>query len=249
MNQPKTFADTLPKLDARAVSLELEAVRVARRKSLEQRLILGGKSIADVRRILKLHERTRKNNFSLHLLHTTWKAMWSRCTNPKDDAFPRYGGRGIGVCDQWKDFIQFVVDAGVRPKGKTLDRWPDRNGNYEPSNVRWATPREQIYNSSGPIMLEFNGKTQCVSDWANEMGIGLTTLFWRLNRKWPLDQALRPEGKPPRTHCLAGHEYTPESSYFNPQGERRCRICLKLKMREYRKTPQYREWLNRRMHA
>jgi CENP-B N-terminal DNA-binding domain len=77
--------------------------------------------------------------------------MFQRCTNAKNRYYDRYGGRGIVVCSRWRGthgFANFLADVGVRPHGKTLDRFPDRDGNYEPGNVRWATATEQARTSS-----------------------------------------------------------------------------------------------------
>ena len=75
----------------------------------------------------------------------TWEQMKQRCLNPKATRFPTYGAVGILLCDRWLDFENFFLDMGLRPEGKTLDRI-NPFGNYEPSNCRWATPKEQQNN-------------------------------------------------------------------------------------------------------
>jgi hypothetical protein len=75
--------------------------------------------------------------------------MIQRCTNPNFNRYPDYGGRGILICDRWKDFPNFFADMGLRPEPKklySLDRFPNNDGNYEPGNCRWATAKEQRAN-------------------------------------------------------------------------------------------------------
>ena len=81
----------------------------------------------------------------------SWKGMRERCSNPKCHAWKYYGGRGIAVCNRWlNSFENFLADMGERPDGLTLDRYPDNDGNYEPGNCRWATPKQQANNRRLP---------------------------------------------------------------------------------------------------
>jgi hypothetical protein len=110
----------------------------------------------------------------------SWRHMIRRCENPADKFYKDYGGRGIKVCDRWKDLKSFVADMGDPPDGMTLDRWPDKNGNYEPGNCRWATPKQQAQNTRRNVMVSLEGESMCLSEAADRIGITRTTLFSRV---------------------------------------------------------------------
>lgn len=79
----------------------------------------------------------------------SWVHARNRCENPKGRTWRYYGGRGIKMCARWREnFFNFLADMGKRPKGKSLDRYPNPDGNYEPGNCRWATQKEQTNNRS-----------------------------------------------------------------------------------------------------
>lgn len=130
-----------------------------------------------------------------------WKSIKDRCLNSNHVAYPRYGGRGITICEQWRtSFLAFLSDVGERP-GKThsLDRYPDKNGSYEPGNVRWATTHQQNRNRTDNVFLTFNNETLVLADWALRRGMKIKTLASRIRRGWPVELALSaPIGYRPR---------------------------------------------------
>lgn len=107
--------------------------------------------------------------------YASWSSMKSRCNNENDANYSGYGGRGVRVCDEWFDFINFFNDMGLKPQDKTLDRI-DVNGNYEPSNCRWATLKTQQRNRRNSVFVEHNGVDIPVPEYAEiiKQSIGST---------------------------------------------------------------------------
>lgn len=126
--------------------------------------------------------------------YSAWRAMIARCKYPSQRCYANYGGRGVTVCAQWlASYETFLSDVGVAPSAKhTLER-EDVNGNYEPSNVRWATQKEQANNTRANVLVTMRGRSQTVSEWADETGIKYQTLWARLFvYKWSPEKALTP---------------------------------------------------------
>lgn len=118
--------------------------------------------------------------------YNVWSCMIGRCRNTKDK---RYGGRGIKVCERWQSFEAFYQDMGDRPEGHTLDRI-DVNGNYEPSNCRWATNEEQSSNKRNSVFIEAFGKRQTAAQWSAETGVKQATIRARLKNGWDAERAI-----------------------------------------------------------
>lgn len=116
--------------------------------------------------------------------YTVWKGMFKRCR-------VEYKDRGICVCERWARFENFLADMGLRPDTRhSIDRI-DNDGNYEPSNCRWATRGVQQRNRRNNRMIEYAGKRQCLADWAIEFGIHGSTLYHRIvSLRWPVETAL-----------------------------------------------------------
>lgn len=136
--------------------------------------------------------RFRTHGWSKEPEYKAWSRMLMRCHCIQNPDYPRYGGRGIIVYSKWaKDFRTFLRDVGPRPSPRhSLDRI-DNDGNYEPSNTRWATPEEQVRNTSHNKFWELDGKRMIHVDWARSLGFTRSTsITRRLNRGWNLREAL-----------------------------------------------------------
>lgn len=131
---------------------------------------------------------TRIHGLSKTGAYQTWRSMLNRCYRKDAHAYERYGGRGIRVCDRWKDdFMAFYADMGDRPIGMTIER-NNNDGNYEPGNCRWATRREQMNNTHRNRRVD-SGQT--VAQLSDETGIPRATIVGRLNRGLPHDEGRR----------------------------------------------------------
>lgn len=119
-----------------------------------------------------------------------WRNMKSRCLNPKFTEYPRYGGRGITISREWVDSFQaFFDDMGECPSGHSIER-VDNNGEYCQSNCIWATASQQARNRRSTRLITYQGKTLCITDWANLRGIDRHTISRRLNKGLTIQEAL-----------------------------------------------------------
>jgi hypothetical protein len=157
----------------------------------------------------KTHGHACKGNETF--LYTKWQNMKARCNNTKGNKYKDYGGRGIRVCDRWLTFENFLSDMGYPPTKKhTLERI-DVNGDYEPSNCRWATHLEQAQNKRDSRFLCFNGQRLVISEWAKITGIAYGTIRRRLESGWSAEKTLT---TPVDSRCWHSKKHT--TSEFNP---------------------------------
>lgn len=125
-----------------------------------------------------------KHGRSKSRIYKIWKGIKKRCTNPNAHCFKDYGGRGITICDEWKNdfqsFYYWAINNGYS-KELSIDRI-DVNGNYSPSNCRWATKKEQANNKRSNIIIEFEGKNYTIAELSQITGIKKSTLYSRVYR-------------------------------------------------------------------
>jgi hypothetical protein len=134
-----------------------------------------------------LNQEMRKQRMITHGLSKTktykiWKSMNQRCENSNRKDFHIYGGRGIKVCERWKNsFENFLSDMGFCHKNLSIDRINNEKG-YEPANCAWRSTKEQNNNTRSNIFIEYQGKTRTIFQWAEEFGIPKHTFWQRLQR-------------------------------------------------------------------
>jgi len=129
-------------------------------------------------------EAPTKHGESRTRLYRLWYSMIARCEDPRATGYKNYGGRGIKVCEKWKnDCLAFKSDMPTRPSIKhSLDRFPNKDGNYEPGNVRWATRTQQGRNRRTNRCVTALGKTLCLAEWVEKTGITRGVLKYRLSK-------------------------------------------------------------------
>ena len=123
--------------------------------------------------------------------YRAWCSLRARCYHPSNKNFANYGGRGIKVCERWREsYVNFLEDMGRKPSsGHSLDRIDNSKG-YSPENCRWATSSEQGNNRRTNCVLTFSGRTQSATQWAREYELQATCLFNRLALGWTVERAI-----------------------------------------------------------
>jgi len=132
--------------------------------------------------------------------------MRQRCLNPNNGDYGRYGGRGVEICPRWDAFENFLADMGEPASDATIDRI-DNDGNYEPSNCRWASRLEQGRNRETSRLVTVHGETACLSEWAARRALSVKTVQSRLRYGWSMAQALGLSPRPPPRQALRGESH------------------------------------------
>lgn len=131
--------------------------------------------------------------------YSVWHSMMNRCTQPLHKSWPRYGGRGIRVCERWASFENFLEDMGPRPSlAHQIDRYPNNDGNYEPGNCRWARPVANARNRSDNRLITVGATTLTLIEWAERSGLGRATISRRLKLGWSPERAVTAAPEDPR---------------------------------------------------
>lgn len=142
-----------------------------------------------------IKKRSITHGLSKHPLFRTWCDMKNRCYFKKHNRYANYGGKGILICKEWLDdfkvFYDWAIESGWE-HGLTIDRIKN-DKNYEPSNCRWATMKEQNSNRTTCKYLTFNGKTMIITQWAQKLNLSYSTLNRRLKKGLPLEKVLIPK--------------------------------------------------------
>lgn len=163
-------------------------------RTVKGRYLTSGRSCScGCDRISKNAKRMITHNMYKTRIYKVWEDMKSRCDNPHNNRYKNYGGRGITICNSWREnflnFYEWAINNGYTDK-LTIDRI-DVNGNYEPSNCRWATPKEQANNRTNNHRITYEGKTLTITQWSEITGINRDALYHRLiTRGWDVERAL-----------------------------------------------------------
>lgn len=174
----------------------------------------------------------RLTNKQKHILQQKLCDMKSRCYNPKNKFYKDYGARGIIVCDEWKDkknghtnFQKWALESGWK-EFLSIDRI-NVDGNYEPSNCRWATPKEQANNRRNNAYITIHGVTKTAQEWAEQIGIKERSFLSRVNYGWDEDRLLEPKNKPLK---MTKSEMTKEIKHWRNLEEQQLLVKLPCKV-------------------
>lgn len=139
------------------------------------------------------HNNLYKHGLSDTKLIYIYSNMKQRCYNKNNPGYKNYGGRGIKICNEWlnsfENFYNWAIKNGYQ-ENLTIERM-NNNGNYEPSNCRWATKLEQVRNRRNTVLITYKNETKTIKEWAEQYNIEFVTLKTRINRGWDIERALK----------------------------------------------------------
>ena len=138
----------------------------------------------------KVHGNFRHGESHGTVEYTTWMSIIQRCSNPHRPEYPRYGGRGITVAEEWKDYPTFLSDMGRRPSKEYSIERIDNDLGYTPGNTVWATRKEQNRNRSNARLVEAYGVTRTLAEWVEVTGLGRMKIRGHLRKGLPLETLL-----------------------------------------------------------
>jgi hypothetical protein len=127
-------------------------------------------------------------------IYKVWAAMKQRCGNENDKSYNNYGGRGITVCDEWREDFQAFYDwatANGYKEGLQIDR-VDNDGDYEPGNCQWTTKKINLRNKRQSVFIEYNNEVHTVAEWSRITGIHRNTLDGRIRSGKPVEEIFKP---------------------------------------------------------
>lgn len=139
-----------------------------------------------------IQNKFKKHGLNTHALYRRYYSMLDRCYNANCKTYNRYGGRGITVCDEWKNNFQAFYDWAISTgwsKELAIDR-VNNDGNYEPSNCRWATDKMECRNRSSNKIIEFNNNKKCVAEWCEIYNVTQHVFYNRRRNGWSIEEAL-----------------------------------------------------------
>lgn len=139
-------------------------------------------------------EMQTKHNMSRTKIYKVWAAMKQRCGNENDKSYNNYGGRGITVCDEWREDFQAFYDwatANGYKEGLQIDRI-DNDGDYEPGNCQWTTKKINLRNKRQSVFIEYNNEVHTVAEWSRITGIHRNTLDGRIRSGKPVEEIFKP---------------------------------------------------------
>lgn len=170
---------------------------------------------------------TPKHGLSYTPEYRAWQQMRLRCLDPGHAAYADYGGRGITVCDRWKDSpVAFLADMGPKPSpAHELDRHPNNDGNYEPGNCRWALRKDNCRNRRSNRFVEYRGRRLTLAEWCEQLDISADTIAKRLDAGWTAERAFETPVRAKAPNGQAKGYTRPCIDCGDPAHGTRCRPC------------------------